>query len=90
MCLGDLLVVLVDYLGGHTFHAEDFNLEALTPGVGILDMCEVLLVDLVHVHRETWIAVSKSRESCSRAVPHRDLEAMYLLPCSAAFHSGRI
>jgi hypothetical protein len=90
MCLGDLLVVLVDDLGRHTFHAEDLDLEALSPGVGILNMCEVLLVDLVHVHGETWIAVSKSRERYGRILPYRALEVMYLLPCLTAFHSGRI
>jgi hypothetical protein len=53
MRLCDLLVVLVDNLSGHAFHAEDFNLEALAARIRVLDMCEVLLVDLGHVHRET-------------------------------------
>jgi hypothetical protein len=51
--LGDLLVVAVEDLGGHALHAEDLNVQALPPANCILDMCEVLLVDLVHVHRET-------------------------------------
>jgi hypothetical protein len=50
--LGDLLVVTVEDLGGDTLHAEDLNVQALPPANRVLDMCEVLLVDLVHVHRE--------------------------------------
>lgn len=54
MRLCHLLVVLVDDFGRYTFHAEDFNLEALAAWVGVFHMCKVLLVDLVHMHRETW------------------------------------
>jgi hypothetical protein len=54
MRLSDLLIVLVDDFRGYTFHAKDLNLEALTAWIGVLDMCEVLLMHLVHVHRETW------------------------------------
>jgi len=57
MRLRDLLIVLVDYFSRDTFHAEDFNLETLTAGVGVLHMREVFLVHLVHVHRETWTMV---------------------------------
>jgi len=53
MCLCDLLVVLVDYLGWYTLHAEDLKLQTLSAWVGILDMCERFLVNLVHVHGET-------------------------------------
>jgi hypothetical protein len=53
MCLCDLLVVLIYYLGGYTFHTEDLEIETLTSGVGILNVGERLLVDLVHMHGET-------------------------------------
>ena len=53
MCLCDLLVVLVYNLCGHALHTEDLNLEALTTGIGILDMSEVLFVHLIHVHGKT-------------------------------------
>lgn len=53
MCLCDLLVVLVYYLGGDTFHTEDLQLETLTAGIGIFNVSERLLVDLVHMHGET-------------------------------------
>lgn len=53
--LRDLLVVLVDNIFGDSFHAKNLNLEALAAGNGILDVSEVLLVDLVHVHRETCV-----------------------------------
>jgi hypothetical protein len=46
--------VLVDDLGGHAFHAEDLDLETLAARIGVFDVREVLLVDLVHVHGETW------------------------------------
>lgn len=54
MCLCDLLVVLVQNVRGHALHTEDFNLEALTTWIRVLDMCEILLVDLGHVYVETW------------------------------------
>lgn len=46
--------MLLYYLSRYTLHAENLELEALASWVGILDVREVLLVDLVHVHRETW------------------------------------
>lgn len=54
MRLRDLLVVLVDDFYGDAFHAEDFNLEALSARVGVFDVREVFFVHLVHVHGETW------------------------------------
>lgn len=54
MRLCDLLVVLVDDFGGDAFHAEDFDLEALSAGVGILDVREIFFVHLVHVDGEAY------------------------------------
>ena len=51
--LGDVLVVLVDDVCGDALHAEDLNVQALAAADGVLDVCEVLLVHLVHVHRQT-------------------------------------
>jgi hypothetical protein len=94
MRLCHLLVVLVDDLGGYTFHAEDFNLEALAAWIGVFDMCEVFLVDLVHVHRETWeLLVQCSKDlicSCEELQRCRDMRVTCLLRYSTAFHSGRI
>jgi hypothetical protein len=91
MCLCDLLVVLVYDFGRHTFHAEDFNLEALSAWVGVFNMREVFLVDLVHVHGETWYSCQYGRlESHSFARAYRELGILYLLRCLTAFHNGRI
>lgn len=45
--------MLVQGLLGDTFHAEDFNFEALTIGEGIFDLAEGFFVDLVQVYGET-------------------------------------
>ena len=48
-----LFVLLLDVLGD-TFHSEDLDVQALAVREGILDMRQGLLVDLVHVHGETY------------------------------------
>jgi hypothetical protein len=53
--LRDLLIVLVKDVLGHALHAEDLDFEALAAGYGIFDVGEILLVDLVHVHREACV-----------------------------------
>lgn len=52
--LCDLLVVLVYYLRWDAFHAEDLDVEAAAAGDCVFDLVELLLVDLGHVHVETW------------------------------------
>jgi hypothetical protein len=52
--LGDLLVVLVDDLGGNALHAKDLDVQTLAPADCVLHMRQCLLVHLVHVHLEAW------------------------------------
>lgn len=53
MLLRDLLIVLVDDLRRHALHSEDLDIEATAAGDGILNLVQLLLVDLCHVHVET-------------------------------------
>lgn len=53
MLLCDLLVVRIKYFRRHALHTEDLDIEALSVRNRIFDVCERLLVDLIHVHRET-------------------------------------
>lgn len=45
--------MLVEHVLGDTLHAENLHLKTLSARKRVLDLCEVLLVDLVHVHGET-------------------------------------
>ena len=51
--LDDALVVLLQDVLGDALHAEDLDVQPLPVGQRVLDVVEVLLMDLVHVHRQT-------------------------------------
>ena len=51
--LNDALVVGLLNIVWNTFHAKDLNIKGSTVTEGIVDACQSLLMDLVHVHRET-------------------------------------
>jgi hypothetical protein len=70
--LDDARSVLVEDVAGDTFHAEDFDIEALAVRQGIFDLCEGFLVDLVHVHGET----AGSVETTSAAVAFKVLRLL--------------
>lgn len=61
MLLRDNALVLGCDIIGHTFHTKDLNVQTLASWDCILDLCEVLFVDLVHVHRETCVVELASR-----------------------------
>jgi len=50
--LDDALVVLLQDVLGDALHAEDLDVQPLPVGQRVLDVVEVLLVHLVHVHRQ--------------------------------------
>lgn len=48
------LVVLLYCFIGYSFHAKDFDVEAGTVWEGVFDSREILFVNLIHMHIETW------------------------------------
>jgi hypothetical protein len=79
MCLCNLLAVLVNDLGGDAFHAEDLNLEALSARVRVLDVCKILLVDLVHMHGETCVMVSRQPQQAQALDEPQRVERLRIL-----------
>ena len=51
--LDDALVVRLNDVLGDAFHSEDLDVQPLSVGERILDTIKTLLVNLVHVDRET-------------------------------------
>lgn len=51
--VADALVMGLHDVFGDTLHAENLDVRGLAVGKGILDSGQVLLVDLIHVHRQT-------------------------------------
>ena len=62
----DALVVLLQNVFWYALHSEDFDVETLSVGEGILDLVERLFVDLVHVDGETCEESVSVTDVCAR------------------------